>query len=37
MRVKVMSGMFAGGYNSVYEQAWQDYDDAMDVLNNNDY
>lgn len=24
MRVKIISGMFAGGYNSVYEQAWQD-------------
>lgn len=24
MRIKVMSEMFAGGYNSVYEQAWID-------------
>lgn len=24
MRVKVVSGMFAGGYASVYEQAWND-------------
>ena len=24
MRIKVMSEMFAGGYNSVYEQAWND-------------
>lgn len=24
MKVKVMTGMFAGGYNSVYETAWDD-------------
>ena len=24
MRIKVMSKMFAGGYNSIYEQAWND-------------
>ena len=39
MRIKVVSEMFAGGYNSVYEVAWEDnlrefieyYDDEYDI------
>ena len=39
MRIKVISEMFAGGYNSVYEWAWEDslkdfieyYDDEHDI------
>ena len=39
MRIKVLSKMFAGGYNSVYEQAWNDnlesfidyYNDEYDI------
>lgn len=35
MRIKVMSGMFAGGYNSVYEQAWLDgLENFIDYYNN---
>lgn len=35
MRVKVVSLMFAGGYNSVYEQAWNDsLENFIDYYNN---
>ena len=44
MRIKVMSKMFAGGYNSIYEQAWNDslecfidyYNDEYDIKILND-
>lgn len=37
MRVKVVSEMFAGGYNSVYEQAWQDSLEEFIYYYNNEY
>ena len=37
MRIKVMSKMFAGGYNSIYEQAWNDSLECFIDYYNNEY
>ena len=37
MRIKVMSKMFAGGYNSIYEQAWDDSLECFIDYYNNEY